>query len=318
MSLSRPLSACRRTIPVRLSPAILLLVFCLLSGLACFRPAMAKDEITWLEADAPPFFIEHGPDKGQGYEDVITAIIQHDMPDYVHHRLTATISRHYHDFKTGKKVCSVGLYKTPEREKFLYFSIPSFFTLPTVIIIKKDRFADFGNSKTVSLEKVLQKKDLLIGRAQNRSYGRYVDEILDRHKGAGNIFVYEGEQLSLNFFRMLQMDRLDGVIGLPEEAMYLAEKLGIRDRIMTLTIRENQRGMESWLSYAACSRTPWGKKVIARINEVLLKERPTERYRAAYERWLDPSSLENYRKLYRRVFLKLTSQAPARLPLTRP
>ncbi len=299
-------AACRRNIAGMRITIILLLSLVLPAVFASPRSAAAEESITWLEADAPPFFIQDGPDRGQGYEDIITAIIQEKMPDYVHHRITATISRHYRDFKNRKKVCNVGLYKTPEREKFLYFSIPSFFTLPTVIIIKKERFADFGNSKTVALERVLENQNLLIGRAQNRSYGRYVDEILDRHKGAKNIFVYEGKQLSLNFFRMLQLNRLDGMIGLPEEAMYLAEELGIRDQIMTLTIAENQRGMESWLSYVGCSRTPWGKKVIARINEILLKERPTERYRAAYERWLDPSSLENYRKLYREVFLQAT------------
>jgi len=267
--------------------------------------AGAQDSVTWMEADAPPFFIQRGPDKGQGYEDIISRIIREDLPDYTHHRVSATISRHYRDFKNGEKVCNVGLYKTPERERFIYFSIPSFFTLPTVIIIKKERFAEFGGTKTVQLEKVLQNRNLLIGRARSRSYGRYVDEILDRHRGRKNLFVYEGEQLSLNFFRMLQRDRLDGLIGLPEEAMYLAEQLGIRDRIMTLTIEENQQGMESWLSYVGCSKTPWGRKIIARINEILEKERPTERYRAAYERWLDPSSLERYRKLYRKIFLQV-------------
>ncbi len=272
-----------------------------------FQPpaAVAQDSVTWMEADAPPFFIQRGPDKGQGYEDIITRIIREDLPDYTHHRVSATISRHYRDFKNGEKVCNVGLYKTPERERFIYFSIPSFFTLPTVIIIKKERFAEFGGTKTVQLEKILQDRSLLIGRARSRSYGRYVDEILDRHRGQKNIFVYEGEQLSLNFFRMLQRDRLDGVIGLPEEAMYLAEQLGIRDRIMTLTIEENQKGMESWLSYVGCSKTPWGRKIITRINEILEKERPTERYRAAYERWLDPSSLARYRKLYQEVFLQV-------------
>ncbi len=287
-------------------PLPLLAIFFLLAQSLAPLPCRATDTLTWMEADAPPFFIQSGPEKGQGYEDIVTAIIQENLPEYTHHRITATISRHYRDFKNGEKVCNVGLYRTPERERFLYFSIPSFFTLPTVIIIRKERFADFGNSKTVRLEEVLQNTDLLIGRALNRSYGRYVDEILDRHRGAKNIFVYEGEQLSLNFFKMLELDRLDGVIGLPEEAMYLAEKLGIRDQVMTLTIEENQRGMDSWLSYVGCSRTPWGRKVIDRINEVLLRERPTERYRAAYERWLDPSSLENYRKLYREVFLKAT------------
>jgi hypothetical protein len=53
-----------------------------------------------------------------------------------------------------------------------------------------------------------------------------------------------------------------------------------------------------------CSRTPWGRKIIDKINQVLLEQRPTERYRTAYERWLDKGSLKNYRRLYDEVFLK--------------
>ena len=266
----------------------------------------AKDSITWLEAVAPPFFIHEGPLKGQGYEDLITDILENSLPQYTHSRTVANITRHYYEFEQGQKVCNVGLYKTPEREKFMYFSIPSFFTYPTVLIIDKSKWAAFGNSKSVKLEDIMKSKKLIIGRGENRSYGKFVDEILNKYGTKENIFSYEGQELSLNFFKMLKLDRLDGLIGLPEEAMYQAERLGIRDQIMTIAIEENQSSPESWFSYVACSKTEWGKQAISDINKALLEQRPTDIYRAAYERWLDESSLEGYRKLYKEVFLSVT------------
>jgi uncharacterized protein (TIGR02285 family) len=105
---------------------------------------------------------------------------------------------------------------------------------------------------------------------------------------------------------MLQAGRIDTLPGLPEEAMYLAETMGIRDQIMTLNVEENQANPEASLSYVACSKNEWGKEAIQRINRVLLEQRPTAAYRAAYERWLDASSIEGYRKLYDEVFLHIT------------
>ncbi len=265
----------------------------------------ARDSLTWLEAVAPPFFIHEGPLKGQGYEDLINGIIKENLPQYSHSHSIANISRHYYEFQQGQKVCNVGLYKTPEREKFMHFSIPSFFTYPTVIIIDKSKWPAFGNAKTVKLADILKSNKLIIGRGENRSYGKFVDQALDTYGTRENIFVFEGEELSLNFFKMLKLDRLDGLIGLPEEAMYQAERLGIRDQIMTIAIAENQTSPESWFSYVACSKTDWGEKTIDDINRVLVEQRPDDRYRGAYERWLDESSLEDYRKLYKEVFLKV-------------
>jgi len=105
---------------------------------------------------------------------------------------------------------------------------------------------------------------------------------------------------------MLMAGRIDALPGSPEEAIYLAETLGIRDQIMTLNIEENQGDPEAYLGYVTCSKNEWGKTAINNINQVLLEQRGTERYRAAYERWLDPSSFEGYRKFYKEVFLTIT------------
>ncbi len=128
--------------------------------------------------------------------------------------------------------------------------------------------------------------------------------MLNRYTGKDTLFVFEGDSLSKNFFKMLQKGRLDGLIALPEESLYLAEQLNFRDEIMTLTIKENQLSYQSWISYVGCSKTEWGKEIIEKINRVLLAQRPTDRYRGAYERWLDESSLTGYRRLYETVFLE--------------
>ena len=264
----------------------------------------AKDSITWLEAVAPPFFIHEGEFKGQGYEDLITDILIEKMYNYEHIHMKANISRHYQQWRQGEQACSLAMFKTQEREEFAYFSIPSLFTLPPVLIIKKDNFAAFGAQKTVLLEALLKDNKVIIGRSTNRSYGAEFDNVLNTYGNKTNVYTYEDPEASINLFKMLLADRIDALPGLPEEAMYLAETMGIGDQIMTINIEENQQNHDSYLTSVACSKTEWGKKTIENINEVLLSERPKEQYRAAYERWLDKSSIDGYRKLYKEVFLK--------------
>jgi len=266
--------------------------------------AFAKEKLYWLEAVAPPFFIHEGPLAGQGYEDLITDILKERLSQFEHIHMQATISRHYQQWKQGENACSLAMYKTPERDEFVYYSDASVFTLPPVLIIRKDRFDDFGAKKLVSLTELLKEGKLVIGRSKNRSYGVAFDKTLDNYGTDRNIFSYEGPELTLNLFKMLLAGRLDALPGLPEEAMYLAETMGIRDQIMTVSVQENIHDHESMLTYVACSKTEWGKSTIDAINRVLTAERPSERYRAAYERWLDPSSIEGYRKMYQDIFLK--------------
>lgn len=282
--------------------AILLLFSLLLQT----REAQSQERLAWMEAVAPPFFIHEGPFKGQGYQDLLTEIIKRHLPEYQHSHMQANITRHHQQWKQGENVCSVGMYKTPERLQFTYYSIPSVFTLPPVLIIMKERFADFGGKKTISLAGLLKEGRMVVGRSPNRSYGVEFDKALKQWSTERNTFSYESPELSLNLFKMLQAGRIDALPGLPEEAMYLAETMGMRDAIMTLNVEENQANPEASLSYVACSKTDWGKEAIQRINRVLREQRPTTAYRAAYERWLDPSSLEGYRKLYDEVFLKIT------------
>lgn len=283
-------------------------ILILLFSVTCLLPSVAwtKDSISWMESETPPFFIHEGVLKGQGYVERINNILIENLPEYSHTRIQANLSRQYQQWKQGEKACSPSKYKTDERKKFVYFSIPSTFSLPSVLIIKKNTFSAFGGSKTVNLASTLQSNKFVIGRIKNRSFGAEFDNTLDNYGNDKNIFVYEGPDLLRGLFKMLMAGRIDAIPGSPEESIYLAEVLGIRDQIMILNIEENQGDRNAYLGYVACSKNEWGKTAIDKINHVLLEQRGTEIYRAAYERWLDPSSIEGYRKLYKQRFLTMT------------
>jgi uncharacterized protein (TIGR02285 family) len=265
---------------------------------------MAEDSITWMEADFVPGYIHDGPLKGQGYEDAITKILQKDLTGYTHQTLIGNMARMTQEFKQGKQVCNVALFKTPEREAFMYFSVPSTFTLPNGLIAKTDKLSLFGNAKTVSLDDVLKGK-IKLGISRDRSYGKTIDAVLEKYKNSSNIVVHSGKDVFESLFQMLIRDRVDCMLGLPEEVMYVAEQQGVKDRIASLTLKENENTYDSWLGYVACSKTDWGKQTIGKINRILKTERPTPEYRGAYERWLDEHAHENYRKLYNDIFLKI-------------
>lgn len=275
--------------------------------LSFFVPkAAARDTITWLETNMPPYSIVAGPLQRQGYGNVIADLITAQLPEYDHRHLVTNVVRHFNRLHKGEKVCIVGLYKTPAREPFIEFSIPSMLTMPAVLTVRRERLTDFSDGPSVELTKLLQDKQVVIGYSQDRSYGKILDLILHNPAFQEQFRSYSGQAIPPNFLKMLMLDRLDGILGSPDETRYLADTLGLKDQIALLPLMENREDYSTWLCYVGCPKTDWGRAVIARINTVLLEHRPTERYRAAYERWLDGPCRELYRKVYDETFLQIT------------
>jgi len=271
--------------------------------LFCSRLSLATDSITWMEVNMPPYMIQSGPYQGQGYGDQVQRLIQAQLPEYTHHRLQTNVVRHFDMFRKGDKVCSIGLYRTPEREEFLSFSIPSLLTMPPALIVRRDKLQQFGLANNCSLAKLLHNEKFRLGLSKDRSYGKQLDSELRKHPDRANIIRFSGQELGENYYKMLMLDRLDGLLGLPDEAVYRAEQMGIRDQIATVLLQENQQNYEQWYCAIACPKNQWGHAVIHKINNVLLHIRPDTPYRQAYERWLDQNNQQHYRKVYDEVFL---------------
>lgn len=285
-----------------------LLIACWWLTLMPLPLAHAKDSITWMEVNMPPHFIQNGALRGQGYGDIVGELLRQRLPNYEHHRMTTNVVRHFDMFRRGDKVCAIGLYRTSERESFLHFSIPSLLVMPPALILHKGRLENLTAQKTLSLKSLLANSEFRLGISKDRSYGTTLDAVIAQYRHRSGLTVFSGQEIGENYFKMLLLDRLDGLLGLPDEAMFRAEQMGIRDQLVVLPLEENRDDYKGWQCAAVCPKNAWGQEVIARINAILVEIRPTPRYRRAYERWLDANNLPLYRRVYDEIFLATKPQ----------
>ncbi len=110
------------------------------------------------------------------------------MPEYQHEAVLLPIKRFLKEMKEGKHYLFWGLYKTPEREKYLYYSIPCRISPPTMVVIRKGDLERFGGGETLSLKTLLKDRTLKFLMFDSISFGSGVDELLKEYEKAGNVY----------------------------------------------------------------------------------------------------------------------------------
>ena len=165
---------------------VILTIAVLCSGL--WNTANAKEKIIWPYICFYPIYICDN-DKfvgGAGWE--IYHLIWENMPEYKHEVVLLPVKRMLEEFKHGKHYLFWGLYKTPEREKYLYYSIPCRISPPTMVVIRKGDLERFGGGETLSLKTLLKDRTLKFLMFDSISFGSGVDELLKEYEKAGNVY----------------------------------------------------------------------------------------------------------------------------------
>jgi uncharacterized protein (TIGR02285 family) len=277
---------------------LLLLLATVVSTVLCLGSvARAQDsrEITWLAMEFPPFFIQEGDQADRGIADELTRILQENMPEWRHREEVANTAQIVVRLRAGEHVCSAAYIRTPQRERFMEFSIPDLVLPPNGITIRRADIGRFGGGEPVSLATLLDDPSLRLGVAQGRSYGKEIDAIIERHKQDRHVYSRLGEDIYATLFDMLVRRGVDYIVGYPYEASFHARRRGKEGEIVSLPVRENP---EMILAHVVCPKTDWGRQAITDIDEVLRRVRLTPEYRALVERWLDPELRQAYREAY--------------------
>jgi len=264
-----------------------------------FSSAWAKDSIRWIHVNYLPFGIVDGPNKGKGMLDQITKFMQTRLLEYEHQECVANIIRLLSMLEKEDNACICGLNMTPDRENKFYFSIPAIIFPGVGIVTRKDLIHVIGNTKRLSLHKLLKNEYLTLGIPADRSFGEKIDPIINKHNKAKNILYIKGQSLNKSLMEMMMFKRIDYMIARPNEAMYLAKEIGKEDIIINIPLEEAEAYL---ISYIACSKNERGRQVIHKINQILEKERNTTQYRALMEKWLDENSIIEFRKIYQSIF----------------
>lgn len=263
--------------------------------------AMAKEKIRWASPIYDPYIILEGPDKGKGISDEITKLLQANLQEYEHEQMTANVLRMESELQSGKNFCAPQMIRSAAREKFTYFSsVPSTISPAPALVVKKSTLAKFRNSKRVSLAEVLDNESLTLGIIKGRVYGKGIDDVLKKHERSKKIYSRVSGDVYQGLLQMLNAGRLDMIIGTPLETYYLAKKFGIPNDIAIIRINETN---DYFMGYSACPKTPWGFELIKKIDKILIRERPSAKYRSFFERYMPEDLVEDYRRAYNTMFL---------------
>lgn len=260
----------------------------------------AQEEISWLITKEPPITdVEDGKFSGYGID--VLKMIHKDLPEYDNVIATAgNYKRLVLEVNKGPLTCALGLFKTDERLKTMHYSqLPVFYFFNIQIVMRKSLFDKLNQPQELSLEAMLQNKDYTLGISSGRTYSEDIRDKLSKYKGAKNIYIGAQSNVAESLLQMLIEERIDYMFLYPEEAMYLSDRLGSKNNIVTVPIAEASLLSSSW---AVCSKNEEGLKVIEVVSDSLKKIHKEGKYKELYQKWLSPNLHETYRVEYDKKF----------------
>ena len=263
----------------------------------------SENEIIWLRAHFPPASILKGPAAGTGTVDRMQILLERELPTITHIKMDGNYKRILHELKSRKPACATAILKTPEREKFVYYSVPFIVIYPNGLVIEKvmiDKVRKFIDAEgRVDLGKLILQGNLKIGYSSGRAYGQAIDNAVNQHKGSPNLEpLYH--TLFLGILKMIEGKRdVQGAFGFAREIGYFKKIGQLKEDFIWLPIA----GMPSHLlGHMGCAKTPWGAKMIQQINKILIENRATDQALSFYSDYLDRTMRNDYHVQARAVF----------------
>lgn len=266
------------------------LLFLLLASL----PARAQEgTIEWQLYNQPPLSMLDGPNRGQGVLNLgLNQLLLPRLTQYEHRFAEVPIKRLLLALKSQPNACAFGLFKTPEREAYMQFSLPMLPQLPPGVVVRRNEVETLQPFMT--REGALRLRDWLaggsgrLGVSDGRSYGAAVDELLVPLRGTPRVPVVAADAPVRNLLQMVVLGRLEMALSHPYEPRYLELAEGMDAKALRyLPLAEQPRQL---VGYAACAKGPFGEGVIRRINAVLARPEVQAGLIGYYERWLDEDS----------------------------
>lgn len=266
----------------------------LCAALACMPlPATAHDELTWGVLDFPPFQILDEDHKGSGSFDGELATLIARMDGVDHRIVPMSFARRKEEFISGTSFCTPGIFKSNAAAMGLAISIPALVHLDNRVIFLKDKAALFGKGKSIDLEELFLRTDLVGAVIPGRSYAPNIDAVIAHAHDHPQLM--KRPLSTAQLFQMLLSGDIDYLLLFPHEAAYLAERFKAGGRIANLPIR----GTPPYIfTHVACTGNDWGRAMIARIDSIIRAERGKPEYRSYSERWYPAVDQERIRSYY--------------------
>jgi uncharacterized protein (TIGR02285 family) len=252
-------------------------------ALPAARAEEARPVINWMVADWPPVMIlkegrapETAAELGDGVVDRMLAELVRRLPRYEHRFQLSTTRRTWHSMSLGEPLCQASAFATPERERLAYFT-PSVLMPPVALVVRRELAAQLSPQGTpVDLHALLQRRDLQ-GRLESaRSYGAQVDALV------GQQLPREAVSSIGQMAQLVSKGRVDFTLEYALTVEYWRRQGQLSQPLVALPLRE---GTDWAVAQVACTRSPWGREVIAAIDAAIRAAAATRSYRDLVFSW---------------------------------
>jgi len=160
------------------------------------------------------------------------------------------------------------------------------------------------------------KTNLRLGVINSWKYGEAVDNILEQYGDPSrNLVKRSGKDANSGLIIMLIAERIHYIPLYPVTFRWLVTLNKYPADQFEMIPVDEYKG-KNVLGAVGCTHSPWGLKMIDRINKALLKIRKTPAFHEALERWYPPKGQEaQYHQQYLNELLtKTTGFIPADIP----
>ncbi len=257
--------------------------------------------VTWLMPDYPPVTIVNGPHKGTGYADIFLRYFIERTPEYKHTVESSSMSRVFGLMQQGQPACHPSLLKTAEREAYVDFSGPVEFVLPHHIVMRTDRVPRLAAHRnadgSVDVARLLKDESLVMTYQEKRGYPPIVLEALKA--GAGRKHIIQTSADDEGPFRQLAGGWVDYIITYPDEVNWFAKILNLPEtaKLAYLPIA----GLPEYvIGHVGCTKGPWGRKIVERVNDVVAKAGTRPVWVEAEARLLDAAGAKRFEEVFAR------------------
>ena len=260
-----------------------------LTGLGAVpHAAHAKETLTWLLRDFPPLTIFTGPQAGQGAIDRLMPELTARMPEYTHVIIHVNRARGLQMLQDPTVfACDPTLLWTPERDKTILFSIPTYATPGNGLTIEHDKHALFAPFLTqdgrIDLTALLASHSVKIGIVAGRSYGPVIDSALSQAAYPDDLIPHYGTAAVGSMLQMARADRFQAFISYWPEARYHAQQQSIDPNELEFFPVKNAPKYQ--FAHFGCSKTDKGYAAMEIINREMRILR-TRRLVDFYSEWM--------------------------------
>lgn len=274
------------------------LAFAALGGASQGASAPAVESITWLVSNT--IAVQDG-DVVRRPADELTQWLQARLPGVALRPELANAERSWALIRQRQQVCHAGAARTPERERWAYFS-NTWLVPPPHLIVRQDRrdALPVDAHGAVDLEALLQGGALRGLMPQGRSYGSALDAMLAAAPPSRQLQRIYGSDYGSSLLAMLAQGRGDYTLDYPNTLVPQAGEAASTAPLVALPVRG---ASDPVISGVACPRTPWGLAAIRLIDTALGTPEGAALLRDTLRISLPPDTQRAYREAWD-VFFK--------------